>query len=126
MEALPNEPMPDVQKTTRERIERQELFLWEDARAVSLAGVRRPTIRGSTVSMVYTSPEYRGWGYASACIASLSQRLLDSGFTYCTSFTDADNPVSNHVYKKIGYRPLCEYTKWRFAPTLWRVSNVIS
>ncbi len=118
LEALPNEPMPDVQKTTRNRIEQRELFVWEDGQAVSLAGVSRPTMRGSTVSVVYTPPEYRGRGYASACVAALSQHLLDSGYAYCTLFADADNPISNHVYKKIGYRPLCDYTKWRFAPTL--------
>lgn len=56
------------------------LVLWEDAgQPVSLAGFMGPTPTGITVLSVYTPPELRGRGYASACVAALTQHLLDSG-----------------------------------------------
>ena len=66
----------------------------------------RPTQHGIGVGGVYTPPELRRRGYASSCVAALSQRLLDAGFEYCTLYTDLSNPTSNDIYQQIGYRPV--------------------
>jgi predicted GNAT family acetyltransferase len=55
------------------------------------------------ISMVYTPPEQRGHGYASAIVAHLSQLQLDQGKKMCCLYADARNPVSNSIYRKIGY-----------------------
>jgi predicted GNAT family acetyltransferase len=47
-------------------------------------------------------------------VAKLSQHLLDQGRTFCTLFTDLANPTSNRIYQNIGYRPVCDYTVYRF------------
>ncbi len=117
-EAVPNDPLSDVQGATRRRIANKEIFVWENAGPVSVAARSRPTTNGVSVNLVYTPPEYRGRGYATACVASLSRHLLDSGFSFCTLFADLANPTSNHVYKKIGYRPICDFAEWRFAATV--------
>ena len=117
-EAVPNDPLSDVQGTTRRRVANKEIFVWEDAGPVSVAARSRPTTNGVSVNLVYTPPEYQGRGYATACVASLSQHLLDSGFSFCTLFADLANPTSNHIYKKIGYRPICDFAEWRFAATV--------
>ncbi len=52
---------------------------------------------------VYTPPEHRGHGYASALVAQLSQLRLDQGKKMCCLYADARNPVSNSIYRKIGY-----------------------
>jgi len=114
-EAVPNDPLSDVQGATRRRVAHKEIFVWEDAGPVSVAARSRPTTNGVSVNLVYTPPEYRGRGYATACVASLSRHLLDSGFSFCALFADFANPTSNHVYKKIGYRPICDFVEWRFA-----------
>ncbi len=114
-EAVPNNPLSDVQGSTRQRIAHKEIFVWEDAGPVSVAAGSRPTTNSVSVNLVYTPPEYRGRGYATACVASLSRHLLDSGFSFCTLFANLANPTSNHVYKKIGYRPICDFVEWRFA-----------
>ncbi len=116
-EAALNDPLSDVQGTTRRRIAHKEIFVWEDACPVSVAARSRPTTNGVSVNLVYTPSEYRGRGYATACVASLSQHLLDSGFSFCTLFADLENPISNHIYEKIGYRPICDFAEWRFAAT---------
>jgi predicted GNAT family acetyltransferase len=92
------------------------MYLWEDetGRVVSLAGSTRETPHGASVGPVYTPRELRGHGYASACVAALSQTLLDSGKAFCALFTDLANPISNHIYQEIGYRPLCDFEEHLF------------
>lgn len=90
------------------------IYLWDDGRPVSLAGYTGPTPRGIRVGPVYTPPAYRGRGYASACVAALSQLLLDGGRTYCYLFTALGNPTSNHIYQAIGYRLVCDVDEYLF------------
>jgi uncharacterized protein len=70
--------------------------------------------RGVSVSAVYTPPEQRRKGYATACVAALSRRLLASGYDYCALFTDLANPTSNDIYYQIGYRPVADFDEYRF------------
>jgi hypothetical protein len=97
------------------RIESGVFYVWEDGEVVSLAGVTRPTATGICIGPVYTPPHQRGRGYASSCVAALSQLMLDQGRAFCTLFTDLANPTSNSIYQKIGYRPVCDYTVFSFA-----------
>ena len=91
--------------------------LWEvDGVPVSLAGYTGPTPNGIRVGPVYTPPEYRGRGYASAAVAAVSQMLLDWGFAFVTLFTDLANPTSNRIYQAIGYQPVCDVDEIRFVP----------
>lgn len=112
-EAIPSDPMP-----TREGVRRSlaagAIFLWNHGGAVSLAARGRGLPRGHSVGPVYTPPTQRGRGYAAACVATLSQALLDGGAQYCTLFTDLANPTSNAIYQRIGYRPVCDYTEYSF------------
>ena len=79
-------------------------LLWEDGgRPVSLAGWGGPTPNGIRVGPVYTPPELRGRGHATALTAELSQRLLEGGRQFCFLFTDLANPISNAIYERIGY-----------------------
>lgn len=91
------------------------LVLWEVAgQPVSMAGYNSPTPNGIRVSSVYTPPEHRSKGYASACVAQLSQYLLDKGYKYCCLYTDLANPTSNHIYQEIGYTPVCDVDIYEF------------
>jgi len=113
-EAVPNDPLPDVQGATMRRIDRKDIFIWDNGGPVSMAVRSRPTTNGVSVNLVYTPPDYRQRGYATACVASLSQYLLDFGFSFCSLFANLANPVSNHLYQKIGYHPVCDFSQWRF------------
>jgi uncharacterized protein len=92
------------------------LYLWDNEEPVSIAGRSRPTPSGATVNYVYTPPEHRNKGYASACVAALSQLLLEEGYRYCFLFTDLANPTSNHMYKAVGYEPVCDLDEYEFGP----------
>ena len=97
---------------------------------VSLIDKKKPRIRNLTshqgedlsrqkqsgirIGPVYTPPALRGRGYASACVARLSQDKLDEGRTFCFLYTDLSNPTSNHIYQEIGYEPVCDVADYRF------------
>lgn len=91
-------------------------FLWEDPGPVSLTSYGGPTPNSMRIGPVYTPREFRGRGYASACVAAVSQHLLDSGRKFCTLFTDLANPTSNKIYMRIGYEPVCNVDEYKFAP----------
>jgi uncharacterized protein len=85
------------------------LLLWADGgTVVSIAGWGGPTPNGIRIGPVYTPPELRGRGYATALTAELSQRLLDGGRRFCFLFTDLANPTSNAIYERIGYVRVAE------------------
>lgn len=100
------------------KIAERDLFLWQHRRPVAMAARTRPTVNGICVNLVYTPPELRGRGYASNCVAALSRRLLGDGWKFCTLFTDLSNPVSNSIYQKIGYRPVCDFNEYHFVPPI--------
>lgn len=90
------------------------LYLWEHQGPVSMAGYTGPTPNGIRVTAVYTPPERRNRGYARACVAGLSQMLLDGGRRFCFLFTDLANPTSNRIYQQIGYRAVCDMDEFKF------------
>jgi predicted GNAT family acetyltransferase len=114
-EAVPHEP-PSPSGLTQRRIMAGDAFLWDDNGAVSMAFKSRPTQHGISVGPVYTPPEFRRRGYATSCVAALSQQLLDAGFQYCALFTDLSNPTSNDIYQQVGYRPVCDFQEIVFMP----------
>lgn len=79
-----------------------------------MAGFSGKTPNGIRINLVYTPPKYRKKGYATSCIAALSQTLLDAGHKYCFLFTDLANPTSNHIYQTIGYQPVCKMNNYWF------------
>ena len=83
------------------------VVLWEDGAIVSLASFGNPTPNGIRIGPVYTPPKYRRRGYASALVAELSERLLETR-RFCFLFTDLANPTANRIYEQIGYRRICE------------------
>ena len=111
-EAIPSDAPPKRELLARS-IADENVYLWEDGgQVVSIAAKGRRTAHGVSVGLVYTPPELRGRGYASACVAALSQVILDQGAGFCTLFTDLANPTSNSIYQKIGYRPVCDFTQF--------------
>ena len=103
----------DVEDEGREamlrRIHDESVWMWEDetGAAVHLTGASRPMFGVSRIGPVYTPPEHRGRGYASAVVATVSRTLVDQGARVCL-FTDQANPVSNAIYERLGYRPLAD------------------
>lgn len=93
----------------REIIQERIYLLEDNGMPVSMASALRETVNGGCVGMVYTPPYLRGKGYASSCVAQVSQKILKRGYKFASLFTDLSNPISNSIYQKIGYMPICDY-----------------
>ena len=107
--------IPQDEKLYRYRLSMKKLYVLEvDGIPVSMAGFTREMQTAIGVAFVYTPPYYRGKGYASSCVAKLSQIALDNGFTKCVLYTDLLNPTSNSIYKKIGYTAICDSLMLKF------------
>ncbi|BCJ33756.1 putative acetyltransferase [Actinocatenispora thailandica] len=118
-------PVPDPRLA--ERIAAGLLWVWTDderpagdpvpgagSPPVAMNWISPPAAGVVRVSAVYTAPERRGRGYASALVAATSQAALDAGASACTLFTDLANPTSNAIYQRIGYHPVADAGQWRF------------
>jgi predicted GNAT family acetyltransferase len=90
------------------------VVLWEDDSVpVSLAAFGGPTPTGIRIGPVYTPPDLRRRGYATALTAALTRSLLER-HRFCFLFTDLANPTSNGIYMRIGYVPVADVEEWRF------------
>lgn len=99
--------VPDEDGMLR-RIDGGRLWFWEDAgRPVHLTGVNAPSFGVAGVGPVFTPRDQRGRGYASAAVAEASRLVLDSGARVCL-FTDQANPMSNALYRRLGYEPVTD------------------
>jgi len=81
---------------------------------VSIAGLNREMPNVIGVGPVYTPPYWRGKGYASSCVAQVSQLALERGFKKCVLYTDLANPTSNSIYQRIGYRAIADSLMLKF------------
>ncbi len=117
-EAFDQEAFGHVKEWTAQIVDRQlergSIYLWDNGSPVSMAIGRGSNPGGGRIGPVYTPPEYRQQGYATACVATLSQRLLEQGYSSCFLYTDQSNPTSNHIYQKIGYQYQCDWLEYRF------------
>ena len=104
----------EAKQRVRFHITEGNIYLWEDEQPVSVAMKTRPTRKGISVSLVYTPPELRRQGYATACTGELSRLLLEAGWEFCALFADLSNATSNSIYQRIGYRPVCDYDEYVF------------
>jgi hypothetical protein len=117
-EALPAD-LP--RESTSEHLARRErdpdagYLVWESqGEPVSVAGWGGPTPNGNRIGPVYTPPEHRRRGFASAVTAALTERLLRDGKRFCFLFTDLANPTSNAIYRRIGYEPVSDVDAYGF------------
>jgi uncharacterized protein len=110
-----NTRIADVNAHVEARIAAREMALWHDGQPRSLAGYSGRSPAGVRIGYVYTPPEWRGRGYASACTAALSRHALYNGAQFCCLYTDLANPTSNAIYQRIGYEPVCDSVDIHFA-----------
>jgi len=122
-EALAADAVRDRERelsTTRDRLTAEPevagMWVWVvDDTIVSLTGHAGRTPSGIRIGPVYTPPEHRGRGYATALVHAQTAWLLADAVDVCFLYTDLANPTSNAVYRRIGYRKVGEATEFAFA-----------
>jgi uncharacterized protein len=101
--------IPDSQDRARARmparIVRGDFRIWMDPGPVAFAGFNDAAPEFARIAPVYTFPDHRGRGYATALVAALSRELLAAGKQRLFLTTDIANPTSNAIYARIGFVP---------------------
>jgi predicted GNAT family acetyltransferase len=101
-------PSTDVLPLVRERMADRRLWLWVDeggapvslaARTAAVAGVAR-------IAPVYTPPEHRRHGYASAVTAACTADALTRDAERVVLYTDLADLSANAMYQRIGFRSI--------------------
>jgi uncharacterized protein len=113
-EALGEHTGEQERSLAQRRIAAGEVYLWVEVEPRAMAARARPTRLSIALNAVYTPPELRRQGFATAYVARLSKELLDEGFAFCVLFTDLANPTSNSIYARIGYQAVGDFTLYRF------------
>ena len=98
----------------QERILNGDIYLWDNVVPMSMAARTRPTRSGISIGGVYTPPENRNHGYATSCVAALCKKLLTT-YDFCVLYTDLSNPVSNSIYRRIGFKEYCDSVMYTFS-----------
>ncbi len=112
-EATPDHPL-EAEPTIDRHLKTASLYFWDDGAPVTLCA-RTPVASGAArVSLVYTPPQFRRKGYATAATAELTRRLLAAGAPYCCLYTDLANQTSNGIYARIGYRAVADFDEYGF------------
>ncbi|MCU0781287.1 MAG: GNAT family N-acetyltransferase [Akkermansiaceae bacterium] len=109
-EALPHDPPAQAPAL-------DGLWIWWSGGApVTMLRMQPFSPTSVAISLVYTPPDLRRRGYATAAVAAASARALADGRTSCALFTDLANPTSNAIYARIGYRPIADFLNLAFTP----------
>jgi len=93
-----------------------DLFFWDHGGPRAMVASPGFTPNGARVGYVYTPPADRGRGYATAAVAELSRRTLAAGRRFCMLYTNVENPISNAIYARLGYRPVVDVVDVDFTP----------
>lgn len=110
-EALPPTSPEDAEHWLERRLEEPDggIVLWlDEGRPVAFASYGAPTPNGIRVGPVYTPPELRRRGYATALVGRMTHMLLEGGRRFCFLYTDLANPTSNSIYPRVGYEPVTD------------------
>jgi predicted GNAT family acetyltransferase len=79
-----------------------------------MAGHTPPAEGSARIVAVYTPERHRGRGYAGAVTAAATRAAQRAGAREVVLFTDLANPVSNGLYRKLGYVGLRDYVELEF------------
>ena len=107
------EEIADVAATVERLITERKIWLWETDVPVSMCVGSAPAAGIVVVQAVYTPSTSRNFGYAGACVATLSQRTLSQN-NRCVLYADIANPISNALYRRLGYEPVFEALAFSF------------
>ena len=86
-----------------------------DGKLISAAGthVVAPEYGIAAVGNVYTHPEYRGRGYATACTGAVTADLLEMGCQSVVLNVWQENTPALRAYQRLGYAVHCAYIEAR-------------
>lgn len=109
--------MPEIiDRSVQAALQLKNRYVWDlDGVLQSMASFSGSTPNGIRINWVFTPDECRGQGIASVLTSDLTAKLLNEGKKRCFLYTDQGNPISNHVYSKLGYERVCDAFQAEFS-----------
>jgi predicted GNAT family acetyltransferase len=104
---------PDPVARVRTGLEDGSFFVWDDGTVRCMVGGRDTGGGIARIGPVYTPPEFRGTGVASACVADVARILFDRGAETVTLYADDANRTSTGIYRRLGFRPVLSWAEHR-------------
>jgi uncharacterized protein len=104
----------DVRAFFERKLRTGSLYLWVDGVPRSLVAVSGLIPTSGRISAVYTPPDDRRKGCATAAVAAASALMLNAGRRMCVLLADLKDPTANSIYQRIGYRPVCDVVELEF------------
>ncbi|HET8698850.1 MAG TPA: GNAT family N-acetyltransferase [Gammaproteobacteria bacterium] len=80
----------------------QGLYVWDDGTLRCIAGVLRQTRSSAALGVIYTPPDWRNKGYATATVAAWSRQVLEGG-KRCFFYTNAAFAATTAICRKLGH-----------------------
>ncbi|KAA0091469.1 GNAT family N-acetyltransferase [Mycolicibacterium sp. P1-18] len=91
------------------------VVLWTvDGEPVAMARVHGCLMGMSRIGPVYTPTQHRGRGYGAAVTAQAVRHAWSHGARDVVLFADDANPVSNRIYRRLGFVPVGENVQYAF------------
>lgn len=105
-EALPHDPVIDHVALAKQRIEAGEVWCWaDDETIVAMAACSAPAAGVARIGPVYTPPERRSHGYGAGATHAATEAALEAGADHVMLYADRANPISNALYRRLGFIP---------------------
>lgn len=81
----------------------RQLYFWDDGGPRCMLGVLRETHDAAAIGVLYTPPQYRERGYATAAAAAFSRHLLERGLPHSYFCLEPSNSVGYSLCHRLGY-----------------------
>ena len=99
-------PSPvDVPDYLSRKLKNGDLYVWENQGPRTILTISGRIGKGVRVSAVYTPPQHRGNGFASAALQEICRRMKSDGFSYVTLSVLINDPAER-VYQKLGFHSI--------------------
>jgi predicted GNAT family acetyltransferase len=99
----------DTEAAVDARLDSGAVWLWESSGTCVSIAAATPVVAGmARIGPVYTPPDRRRHGYASAATAAASADAIARGAEQVLLYADAANPTSNSIYQKVGFRRIAD------------------
>jgi GNAT superfamily N-acetyltransferase len=107
--------MASVNATEFEPPDGAFLVLLESGATVAGGGLRRLSADSCEVKRMWTAPDHRRSGHASAVLDALEAAAKDRGYTYLRLETGPAQPEARSLYERRGYTLIPPYGKYDVA-----------
>jgi GNAT superfamily N-acetyltransferase len=103
-------PIVNTESIIRTGLAKGNIYQWVVSdQLVSMAQVMYDEQEYPVLGHVFTLPNFRGKGYSTSLIHTVTKGLVEYGHEKCLLMTNAYNPASNRSFQKAGYELVGEY-----------------